>query len=104
MNFDIKPLHKLYTAIIYDRFEEFLMLLKYGANPNLIIEQPGFSNSLIDGSIRHNADVHWIKVRSMFTLSTNFTILGPIHSRNEPLSEYKSNEKYETSHCITRRS
>lgn len=52
----------LYTAIIYDRFEEFIMLLRYGADPNLIMRQPGFSNSLIDGSIRHNADVKWIKV------------------------------------------
>ena len=25
------------------------------------MKQPGFSNSLIDGSIRHNADVKWIK-------------------------------------------
>ena len=52
---------KLYTSVIYDRFDEFLLLLKYGADPNLIMKQPGFSNSLIDGSIRHNADVKWIK-------------------------------------------
>ena len=30
----------LYTAIIYDRFDEFILLLRYGAEPNLIMQQP----------------------------------------------------------------
>ena len=53
---------KLYTAIIYDQFQSFLLLLRYGANPNLLMEQPGFSDSLIEGLLKHDSDIRWLQV------------------------------------------
>ena len=85
----------LYTAIIYDRFEEFILLLRYGADPNLIMRQPGFSNSLIDGSIRHNADVKWIKVSYPVTeQATVINFIGIIYCRNEPLPRSTSTKEH----------
>ena len=46
---------------MYDQFEIFIELLKYGANPDLLMIQPGFTDSMLEGLLKHGSEVKWLK-------------------------------------------
>ncbi|CBY32418.1 unnamed protein product [Oikopleura dioica] len=58
VNFGTIP---IYTAIVYDQFQIFIELLKYGANPDLLMIQPGFTDSMLEGLLKHGSEVKWLK-------------------------------------------